>query len=155
TKVETFAQVEVLCDVGVALTRSPGAGQNFLMTDKWNSLSSEISEILARGANYGQLSASIAGVFKERLLTEEFEGYLVSFRDQCKLPFRYVMPEFWKQKKYFREFRKSSYKPKSNQELIEDLEKALKCREDMLFVRKKDQKGRDAFGDRWQGLDSN
>ncbi|PWT94547.1 MAG: hypothetical protein C5B53_12875 [Candidatus Melainabacteria bacterium] len=154
TRVETFAQVEVLCDIGLALTRSPGAGQNFLMTDKWNSLSTEVSEILARGARYGELSASIADSFKERLLEEDFEDNLVSFRDQCKLAFRYLMPDFWKQKRYFREFRKSSYKPKSNQELVEDLEKALKCREDMLFIRKKEQKGRDAFGDRWQGLES-
>jgi superfamily I DNA and/or RNA helicase/very-short-patch-repair endonuclease len=155
TRALTVAQAETLCEIAEALTQSPGAGQSFLMTDKWNSLSSDIVELLVRGVRYEQLSRSISALFKQQLLGEDFEDNLVKFRDNSKLVFRFVIPEFWKQRRYFRDFRKPGYRPKSNDEFIDDLEKALQCREDMLFILKKDQRGREAFGDKWQGLDSN
>lgn len=155
TKANTLGQAELLCEIGTALIQSPGAGQSFLMTEKWNSQAPDIKELLERGARYEELNANTLRRFKQNLLEEDFEDNLESFRTTSKLVYRHVLPEFWKQRRYLRSFVKSSYKPKSNEEFVGDLEKAFQCREDMLFIRKKDQRGRDAFGDRWVGLDSN
>ncbi len=153
-RVISMGQAEMLCEIGYSLARSPGAPESLLMSSSWNSLSVDIAELLERGLRYKELSEGVLAAYKEQILEEDFKEQLKEYSDQCHKWYRLCIPEFWKQRRYFRSFFNPNYKPKSNTELIADLEKALQCKEDMLFVHEHDKKGEELFGDKWHGIDS-
>lgn len=150
----TFGQVEMLCEIALSLAASPGASESLLRNSGWNSLSAEASEILQRGGECTAQRAETTARFKPELLEADFAPLLNRYAETCRSWMRVFSPAFWRDRKTLRSYFQPTYRPASNEQLIADLQGALICRHNLLFLRASDVAGQSLFGQHWRGVES-
>ncbi len=165
TRPSTFGQVESLCEVAVLIARSPQTTEAIVSGHYWTSLSREAGEILEHGRLFEDKRAAVLRNFKTELLetgfsdlTEllqmDFSQLLSRYAEYCRTWGRFFNPAFWRDRKALRFYFREDYSPSSNEQLLKDLDVALQCRAEVLFLRERDRAGRELFGDRWLGSES-
>ncbi|MBI1763645.1 MAG: DUF3320 domain-containing protein [Acidobacteria bacterium] len=150
----TLGQIEVLCELALALAHSPGVSEAVLRNERWNTTSAEARELLMRGARYSQRYAALTQQFRAELLELDFAGLLVRYRAHCGSVLRFFKPAFWADRKTLRGNFQPGYQPTTNEKLLAALSEALACREDLLFLREREPLGRELFGEHWRGVES-
>ena len=150
----SFGQVEMLCEIALSLAASPGVSESLLRNSGWNSLSAEASEILRRGGEYAVQRAETTTRLKSELLELDFAALLNRYAEACRSWTRVFSPAFWSNRKTLRSYFQPAYRPASNQQLIADLQGALACRHNLLFLRASEAAGQSLFGQHWRGAES-
>ncbi|MBL8190617.1 MAG: DUF3320 domain-containing protein [Acidobacteria bacterium] len=150
----TFGQVEMLCEIALSLAASPGASESLLRNSGWNSLSAEASEILRRGSEYVSQRDETIVRYKPELLEVDFASLLNRYAEACRNWTRVFSLAFWRDRKALRSYFQSTYRPASNEQLIADLQIALACRYNLLFLRASEVTGQSLFGQHWRGAES-
>lgn len=150
----TFAQLEILCEIGTSLVRSPGTSEGLLLNASWNSISPEVATLIDRGEHYTDTLAAVTNCFRTELLELDFEPLFNSHKEKVAKWYRHFMLSYWKERIYFQKRYRQGYKPHSLEHLLADVEITLQCRKSMLHVLEQDRLGHDLFGDKWKELDS-
>ncbi len=147
----TLGQVEILCDVANSLAASPRTNEDVLRNERWNTLSSEVSELLARGEQYVAARAiahqhALPTAFAEEIapLHEQFAA-LVS-----KRMYR-LRPSYRRTRKALRVFLTPEGQALDDAALLTVLETLARCRLDAAFLQSQDAAGQSLFGARWCG----
>lgn len=151
----TFAQLEILCEIGTSLVRSPGTSEGLLLNASWNSISPEVATLIDRGEHYTGTLSDVTRCFREDLLELDFEPFLISHREKVAKWYRHFILSYWKERIFFQKRYQAGYKPNSLEQLLSDIEIALQCRKSMLHVLDQDRLGHDLFGDKWKNVYSN
>lgn len=151
----TFAQLEILCEIGTSLVRSPGTSEGLLLNASWNSISPEVATLIDRGEHYTAALPAVTRCFREELLELDFEPFFISHQEKVAKWYRHFVLSYWKERLFFQKRYDPNYKPKSLEQLLSDIEVALQCRNSMLQVLEQNRLGHDLFGDKWKGLYSN
>jgi len=150
----TFAQLEILCEIGSSLVRSPGTSEGLLLNASWNSISPEVATLIERGKHYSDALTSVTECFRQELLDLDFEPFYNSHKEKVSKWYRHFVLSYWKERIFFQKRYQQNYKPNSLEQLLSDIEIALACRKSMLHVLEQDRLGHDLFGDKWKDLHS-
>ncbi|MDZ4834391.1 MAG: DUF3320 domain-containing protein [Candidatus Melainabacteria bacterium] len=150
----TFAQLEILCEIGTSLVRSPGTSEGLLLNASWNSISPEVATLIDRGEHYTGTLSAVTRCFREEFLELDFEPCFISHKEKVAKWYRHLMVSYWKERVFFQKRYDQNYKPNSLEQLLSDLEIALQCRQSMLHVIQQNRLGHDLFGDKWKGPQS-
>ncbi|MBX9670710.1 MAG: DUF3320 domain-containing protein [Candidatus Obscuribacterales bacterium] len=151
----TFAQLEILCEIGTSLVRSPGTSEGLLLNASWNSISPEVANLIVRGEHYSRTLLDVTRCFREEILELDFEPTFNSHSEKVAKWYRPFILSYWKERLFFQKLYHPDYKPNSLEHLLSDIEVALQCRKSMLQVLEQDRLGHDLFGDKWKDLRSN
>jgi very-short-patch-repair endonuclease len=160
-----FGQVELLCGAAQLLAQSPTTSEAILQNARWNTISAEAAELFNHGRRYTELRAQVLQHFKvglliptliefTELLQADFTELLDRYTVYCRSWNRFFNYRFWQDRNALRVYFQPDYKPANNQELLRDLNVAHECRAEQLFLRARDDAGRELFGVRWQCEDS-
>ncbi len=151
----TFAQLEILCEIGTSLVRSPGTSEGLLLNASWNSISPEVATLIDHGEHYAGTLPDVTRCFREEILELDFEPFFISHKEKVAKWYRHFVLSYWKERMFFQKRYNPNYKPSSLEHLLSDIEIALQCRKSMLKVLEQDRLGHDLFGDKWKALYSN
>ena len=150
----TFAQLEILCEIGSSLVRSPGTSEGLLLNASWNSISPEVATLIDRGEHYAGTLEDVTECFRRELLECDFEPFYNSHKEKVAKWYRHFVLSYWKERIFFQKRYQPNYKPSTLEALLSDVELALQCRNSMLYVLEQDRLGHDLFGDKWKDLQS-
>ena len=151
--VKCFRDIEDLIDVADILAASPQSSRNILENPRWNSLGTEVSDLLNTVKRFNELKCDITANYDFKIVDQDVEALLNRYQKYEKNSLFFLQSNFRKDRKQLKGFfikeRKSPFP-----EIIKELEKINEAKKLALKIDSLDVLGKELFGNCWKGRDS-
>lgn len=149
---ETVGDVELVLEGARVLTDSPGAEKSVLENPRWNEVSSEVEDLLEVGGEYSEQLDEVKRRFQPDVLDQDLSDDIAAYESYLRSGFwRFFKPGYWQLRSRLRSYLLEGHKPEDAEGFLDDLRTVKRCRENRIYLRDRDDLGRDLFGARWSG----
>lgn len=149
---ETLDEMEHLIAAVEMISSFPSLERNLILNPQWDYDKLQIYQLLKSLQNL-KSHKKFLSQFKNEVMEEDIESLLKDFKKHSEKILKFLSPDFKRLKKKII----SIYlydPPESNEQLIQDLEEILICKNLHKEIRKKDKLAQSLFGSHWKGENS-
>lgn len=149
SRAQSLNDIDLLMSAAEVLMQSPHTTRNTLQNYKWNSIGSEIRELIDRVKKFNGLEKDIAQKYNFKIIDEDIETLLAQYKKFLGNIFFPFMPSFWRSRKLLKSFlvekRKVSFKG-----YVNELEAILQAKTLAQRIDNSKNSGRELFGNLWK-----
>lgn len=153
SEVKSFSDIDMLLSATEILIQSPHTTKDILKNYKWNSVSSDVQNLIDKVKTFSALKEAISQFYDLKIIEEDVQGLLNSYKKFSHNALFPFMPSFWAARKallsYATKKRKMPFK-----EHIKELEAILQAKELAKQIDESQNIGKELFADFWKGRET-
>lgn len=151
----SFADVALLIEGAQVVAGSPGTEEAVLQNNRWNELSADVEELLKTGSKYSSLQAHVSDKVLSRALEDDLKRELEDCEHYLSDGLRFFKWSYWKLRGELKRCLQPSFRPDDGMKgTLSVLKQAQRARNLRLQLEDQEEMGRELFGSKWQGPQS-
>lgn len=140
-----------LCDLFV---ERPNSDPKAISDSAWLTKQTEIETLLKNGSQYVTLHTSLLDEVTENVLGHDYEQTRSIFKEKGHAVTRFLSGDYWRARKHIVQSCKKNKRPKNYKDTIRLLDSLCEYRELRTYLTSNNSLGAMAFGEQWEGLQS-
>ncbi|MGI6595508.1 MAG: DUF3320 domain-containing protein [Candidatus Ratteibacteria bacterium] len=150
SEIKSLSDIEMLIGASEILANSPNTKKVVLQNPKWNSLGSDVTELIERVKKFNEIDNIISQNFNTKIIDEDIEFLLLCYRKYSRNKFFFLMPSFWHNRKMLQEYLKTNWRG-SLKDYVIAIRMMLEAKTLALEIDQVSEFGYGLFGELWKG----